>query len=49
MNQDQTEEEGMPVDQIPIHVNQAQFTAIPREGLFNRYNHMHGHDLDWWE
>ena len=49
MNQDQTEEEEMPAEQIPVHINQTQFSAIPREGVFNRYNHIHSTGIDWWE
>lgn len=44
MNQAQTEEDSMGVDQIPVQASQARFTPIPREGLHSR-----GGGVSWWE
>ena len=44
MNQMQTEEDSMGVDQIPVQASQTHFTPIPREGLYNRES-----SVSWWE
>ena len=36
MNQTQNEEDSMANEQVPIRADQAEFTPIPREGVYNR-------------
>lgn len=44
MNQTQTEEDTMGVDQIPARANDARFTPIPIEGVRNREG-----GISWWD
>lgn len=44
MNQTQTEEDTMGVDQFPARANEARFTPIPIEGVRNRDG-----GISWWD
>ena len=44
MNQTQNEEDSMADDQVPIRANQAEFTPIPGEGIYNREA-----GVSWWD
>lgn len=44
MNQTQTEEDTMGMDQIPARANEARFTPIPIEGVRNRDG-----GISWWD